>query len=398
MRKVVSGILWGAGVAVLLGVAARIATAPAIATPPVFAPDTYGDHFLRLAWTVAAPGAADFSLSPDGGTAAWTDVTGRIRRINTGTGKTLWRTSPLAGVNRVVAGNTGDVAAFSGLNPQRNSLVLLDAKVGDKKTRVFAGDGAVWSAAFAGGTAFVGTGGRAVYAVRGAPEKPLFRTRGIPDGFAVSADGSRLAFATWSPPAVSGCDAAGRETPWRYKDEPGRRLRVSVSADGRRVTVLSTRGAGGESPVLRVHDADTGKVLWQTALPADAGEASATMSADGNTVAATYCRVADNGITDWRLAYFNAAGQRLFADKGSALFEPHIIAVSPTGNTLTVQDGDATFFTLDRGGNFVSRLRLRPATPDGKPVRVLRVLSSDDGKTILLQQTGDKLTLLRAGS
>ena len=378
---------------------ARTATAPAVATPPVPATTGYGDSFLRTAWTLTTPGVTDCSLSPDGKSVAWTDADGRVRRVNAATSRTLWRTAPLAGVNCVVAGSDGVVAAYSGLNPEHNSLLLLDGVTGDKKTRVFAGDGAVWSAAFAGQTAFVGTGGRAVYAVGTVPQDtPRYRTEGIPDDFAVSADGSRLAFGTWSPPSVSGCEANGAGACWRFKDKPGRREAVSVSANGTRVMVLSTLGASGEQGVIRVHDAGTGKIVWQVALPSDAAKPVALLAADGDSVAVSYCRTGKTDVPDWRLAYFNGAGQRFFADKGSALFQPHLVAVSATGNTFVAQDGDATFFTLDRGGNFLSRLRLQPETPNGKPVRVQQVQCSGDGKTILLRLRGDKLALLRAGS
>ncbi|MBC8141610.1 MAG: hypothetical protein H7Y38_09245 [Armatimonadetes bacterium] len=399
-----TGWLVGAGFALTLGAVARMATAPAVATPPVPAPVAYGDAFLRTSWTVSVPGATGVHLAPNGKSAAWTDANGCVRRINTGNGRTVWRTSPLAGVNRVVVGAGGDVAAFSGLNPERNSVVLLDADTGDKKTRVFAGNGAVWSAAFgsktvfAAQTVFVGTGGRIVYAFRAVPsDKPRFLAAGIPDDLAVSADGSRLAFATWSPASVNGCAVAGSGTPWRFPEKPGRRARVSVSANGARVMALSTRGARGESGVVRIHDGATGKLVGQVMLPANATEPTAVFAANGESVAATYC-VRKGDARDWRLAYFDAKGRRFFAPMGSALFKPHIVAVSANGNTLTVQDGDATFFTLDRRGNFLSRLRLQPEAAGGKPVRVLDALASDDGKTILLRLRGDKLALLRAGS
>lgn len=390
--------LWGAGIALTLGAAVRLATAPAVATPPIPTGNGRGDAFLRTGWTVPVPGAVDVSLSPGGESVAWTDKNGCVRRINADTGSTLWRTSPLAGVNRVTVGTVGTVAAFSGLNHERNSVVLLDGDTGDKKTRVFAGDGAVWSAAFAGQTVFVGTGGRAVYAVGTAPtDKPRFRTGGIPDDLAVSADGSRLAMATWPPASVSAMNVADKEPTWRFDEKPGRRARVSVSANGARVMVLSVRGARGENGAVRVHDAQTGAIIGQVALPTNATEPTAFFAANGESVAVSYC-VRSGDACDRRLAYFDSTGRRFFAPMGSALFQPHIVAVGAKGDTLTVQDGDATFFTLDRRGNFLSRLRLLSETPGGKPVRVLRAETSDDGGTILLWLRGDKLALLRTGS
>ncbi len=390
----------GVGVAVLIvGVAARFAIVRASRTTSPHA--VAGRGHWQTAWTLPLPGAVDVSLAPTGDSVGWTDDKGSVRRILSESGRTLWRTTPLTGVNRVLVAATGAVAAFSGLNPERNSVVFLSARGGDQKSRVFAGDGAVWSAAFGpDGAAFVGTGGHIIYpAGEVGTGGARFRLQGMPESLAVSTDGSRLAVGTWFPGAVVCCAPDTENSCWQQAEpEPDRSCRVAISSDGSRVMVLSTRGAKGTDGMLRVHDGETGRLLWKVSLPDHAISPGALLSDDGGFVAVTYLRSAsEEDADDWRLAYFNADGRRVFADKGSALFKPRIAAIAADGSTITVRSGDDTLFTLDARGNFISQLHLTPDVRTGKSVVVEHTESSRDGKTLLLRRRDGQVTLLHAG-
>ncbi|MBC8135123.1 MAG: PQQ-binding-like beta-propeller repeat protein [Fibrella sp.] len=401
-------LLIGAGIAAGLGVLVRVITSPAVATPPkpfpspVIAPKfATGANRWRVAWTVPTPDVSDVSLSTDGQNVAWTDSKGCVRRLRSDSGRMLWRTAPLSGVNHVVAAPDGSVAAYSRLNPDRNSVVLLHPLHGELKSRIFAGDGAVWSAAFdMNSVAFIGTGGRMVYEVRNpSREKSPVLTDGVPESLVVASDASRIALGTWSRAGVLSCSLAGKQPCWRrVEPDADRACRVAVSADGSRVLVLSIRGANETEGMVRVHDGKTGALLWEVRLPEGASQPTALLSASGEYVAVTYRRsAAVANSDDWRLAYFDAEGNRLFSDKGSALFRPIIAAVAADGATITVRNADDTLFTLDRRGNFVAKMRLSDEKTL-KPFVIKDISSSLDGRTLLLERRDGQLTLLRNGA
>ena len=397
-------LLFAALATIPCGVVARILTTPAIANPPVAtaspSPTTRTEiknRRWKIAWTVPIPGVTDISLSTTGDNIAWTDRKGCARRLSGETGRMLWRTAPLLGINRVVAAPNGSVAAFSGLNPDRNSVVFLNALTGDRKTSVFAGTGAVWSAVFGSeDAAFVGTGGRNVYPVNDR-SVAAFPTDGIPESLSLSSDARRIAFGTWAPAGVSSCSLIGKKPCWRRMEtDLDRSCHVSLSDDGVRLLAVSTRGPHDTEGILRVHDAATGATLWEVYLPRHAAQPHALLSANGEYVAVTYRRDSTGADSDdYMLSYFDAEGNRVFADKGSVLFKPTITAIAADGSTLTVRSGDS-LYTLDRRGNFISRVRIPSESVTGKPVVIERTESSADGKTILIQSRDEKLTLLHA--
>ncbi|MBC7804730.1 MAG: hypothetical protein H7145_01140 [Akkermansiaceae bacterium] len=400
-------LLIGAGSAAGLGVLVRIITTPAVATPPkppplaTRIPNSPVTNRWREAWTVPVPGLTDVSLSTNGENISWTDDKGCVRRLLSNTGGTLWRTAPLSGVNKVIAAPDGSVAAYSRLNPDRTSVVLLHPQRGDQGSRIFAGNGAVWTAAFgANDVAFIGTGGRAVYEVRDPlTGKPPLPTDGMPESLAVASDAPRIALGTWSPAGVLSCSLSGKQFCWR-RAESGvdRACRVSISSEGSRVMVLSARGAKDTEGIVRVHDGKSGALLWEVRLPKGAAQPSALLSADGQYVAVTYRRSAEvTDADDWRLAYFNADGNRLFTDKGSALFKPVVAAIAADGATVTVRNGDDTLFTLDKRGNFIAKVFLSDEKT-GRPVIIKHTQSSNDGRTLLLHRRDGQLTLLRTGA
>lgn len=401
-------LIIGAGIAAGLGVLARIITSPAVATPPKVAlplnapARTATSSFWRILWTISAPGMTDVSLSTNGENIAWTDDKGCVRRVLCDTGRAQWRTAPITGINRVAAAPNGTVAAYSRLNPDRSSVVFLHPQFGDLRSRIFAENGAVWSAAF--GTedsAFIGTGDRKVYEHRDpvAVTAP-FSTDGMPESVAIAADRARIAFGTWSPAGVLSCSLSRNRQCWkRAESEVDRTCRVSLSEDGSRLMALSVRGAHETDGIIRVQDGATGAVLWEARLPEGAAFPSALLSANGEYVAVTYRRSAAlKDRENWRLACFGANGERLFRDKGSALFKPILAAIAANGSTVTVISGGDTLFTLDRRGTFINKLHLTADGNPDKPLFIRSVRSSRDGRTLLLQRGDGKLMLLRASA
>ena len=412
-------LIMGAGTALGLGIAARFftaLTAPAVATPPAPSPDAViqeksvppapGDNRFRwtTAWTVNAPRLLDVNLSVTGEDLAWTDDLGIVRRITCATGHTLWRTTtPLPGTNRVVISPSGTVAAFSCMNPASTIVTFLDAQFGTEKSHPFTVDGAVWSTAFGDSEsgAWIGSGERGLFSAQESPVKPRWRVAGVPQSLAIASAAPRLIVGTWQPAAVVGCSLTGKKACWeREEKDADRSCRVTVSRDGSRVVIVSTRGPHKTEPKITMCDGKSGMALWEAPLPADTMAPEVVLSENGTSLAVSYIRTSAmgriNDAVDAKLAYFDQDGHRCFRDKGSALFRPHAVAVSPDGSMLTVQSGLDTLFCLDRSGNFISKLCLPADSKTGVVPTIERAMASQDGRTLLLYRHDGKLTLLRA--
>ena len=397
-------------------------------------PNTDNRPHWQSLWTRATPRAECISLSGDGQSVAWVDETGSVRRVLVETGKTLWQTPPLPGINRVLAvpGENGGVMAYGYLNPVKPTLRLLDAHGGVAHARTFAVDGAVWNvqASPDGKNVVVGTGKSFLYVLPVAAPPPLpvsrpvaapgvkmpavvpvvaaqkppvkMQVQGIPGDFDIALRDPVTLAGTWQQSGVSvwGLDGTPK---WRHSDfEPDRIYHVHLSADGSVAVATSTKGPDQKEARLHLWDARTGQFLWST--PLDAAYPKALVSANGNLIAVTYARVNENepgassdpNNQERKLALFDRTGKRRFSDKGGLFFAPELVALSSDGTRLTVRDKSGYFYTLDDRGHMVGRVRL-PLDPDtGLPPTIRETQTSRDGKTLLIVRGDGQMTLLQS--
>jgi len=415
-------------VATASGEAVAFTPPPAVDDPAAPSPPLTGVRpGWSVAWTRPAPGLIALDLSPDGRGVAWVDDKGAVRLVDAPSGRTLWRTHPLAGVNAVAAvpfseGAFVAVLAYSRLNPAAPLVHLLPRGTGAAPTQAanpatYRVDGAVWDVAvsFGGERALIGTGQRSLYVLPLRDAAPPSRaakswqTPGIPGSLAVT-DREPLALAaTWQDAGVSayGLDGTPR---WRHDEADAARLyQVRLSANGKTAVAVSARAPRESGVRIHVWDADSGKRLFWANLP-DANHPRVCVSADGGRVAVTYLRMTHyrtGVVTEHKLAAWDRAGRPLFKEKGgSGFFSPDdIVALSHDGSRITVQDRRRNIlYTLDGRGNFVHQLRLSAAGPKtpgvpAPPVPVLReTVATPDGAFLLVHRGDGQISLLKAVS
>ncbi|GEM_PF-1196260 len=377
--------------------------------------------------TLPTPGLRAAALAADGGTLAWVDDRGRVRRVDVATGKTLWRTPPLPGVNHLQVTPGGGILACSLRNPAAPVVRLLHPRWGEKHAREFSVEGAVWDLALdAEGTrAVVGTGERFVYVLPltvrqgnspgassgGAataaaarspfdlpqPEPLRWRASGIPASVAVASGRPVVFMGLWQESGVNARLIDGTSRWHAVSGEPERDYDVRLSADGSTAVAVSTRGQRGEATRIEAWDLPSGRRLWLEDL--DARDVRVRLSRDGRFIAMSYVRSSSSGAApEDKVVLFDRDGNRLFADKGSAVFHPRLAALSPDGSRLVVQSGPDTLFVLDSRGRFLGKRRLPPHPKTGAMPQIRDVVMSDDGRYLLLRRADDHVTLLKAAS
>lgn len=371
-------------------------------------------------WTRPAPDLSAVSIASDGSSVAWLDRSGAVRRLDGASGKTLWQTPPLAGMNRLAVAPEGDVFVYSNLNRLQPRLRMLDRNGGAARGALYPLDGAVWSLAIAGGgsAVFVGTGKGTIYSIPLRPNPTAAFARpntwtaeGIPQALAVAADASPALVSTWETHALSAWNPAtaalsaappqASPSPLWHADmgDPARGLRIAVSQNGTTALCLSDRGARGDDPRLEVWDAKTGALLWQESF--DGYGARAQVSADGKVIAITYAHLSDynsGSVVEHKLSLFSRDGTRLFREKGGLYFSPELVALSQDGGRVTVQSGRSIFYTLDGHGNFRTKLALPDDPRTHMPPTVRDCQASTDGQYLLVVRGDGQISLFRAVS
>ena len=346
----------------------------------------------RPRWTSPIRGLVDGSLSPDGSTFAWIDSLGRISWIDMATGKTLVRRPPLRGVDRLVVDNRGTVVAWTRLNPGRTSLAIVRPVEAPPLGRDLARP--LWSVALDSTrqAVWVGTGDRALHWVP-LDSGPMRRTElpGIPERLAANQGG--VVAALWLESGICGLDSRGAIR-WRMDgDHRARRWSPIVGVGGNQVYALSWRGPQRTEWRLTRVDTVSGRLQWE--LPIDGAEVSALCSADGERIAVATSQPArtPDGLGQRKLHMVGSDGKWLFRDKGSAVFQPVLAAVSVRGERITVVDGDRGISTLDRNGQTIARrIGLPGKRENGRPAQVEAVISSADGRRMLLLRADQRLT------
>ena len=393
--------------ALVLGVAARFfgaaTTAPAIATSVAPAPEKEdkgdGRPRWRVLWTRPAPALAAMDIA--GETVAWVDEKGAVRRLDTA-GRTVWRTPPRPGVNRVAATPAGLVLAYSHLNPAQPAVRVLTGTT----SAGLPVDGAVWDVEVSesGDRALIGTGARSLYLLPLSPKnsaapqaKARWRTEGIPDSLAVSA-GQPLAVAgMWQKTGVSAWSLDGTPRWWHEERDPTRLYSVTLSSNGSTAVAVSCCGPHEADARLDIWDADTGRQLWTA--PLGGYRPRALVTDNGRYIAVAYVRKVTYGSTvnrERRVAlYERATGRRLW-EKGGLYFAPEMAALSGDGQRLTVTDGTSRLYTLDARGKIVSSQLLPANEKTGAVPTIRETAAGQDGKYLLIRRGDGQITLLKA--
>ncbi len=417
-------ILLGA-LALACGAGIRLSNSPAAtpavrtsraAVPPVV---ELGDGRPRWEplWTRPAPDLARASVAADGSSVAWIDRKGSVRRLDPLTGRALWQTAPIGGATQVTAVPGGDVLAYAPMNRLRPTVQVLDRVHGAKKGALYPLDGAVWSVAVANGgsAAFIGTGKGSVYTlpIRRQPQDLFLRptvwsAAGIPESLTATEDGSLTlvshwgmnGIGAWHPTKPTLLTTASVPVPpiWlKPETEAKRYLTLSVSDNGTTALALSQVGPRRQTARLDVLDAATGNRLWKVDL--NASGAKAQVSSDGQFVAVTCARMSDyktGSILEHKLSFYARNGQQVFGERGGLYFSPELVAVSADGSRITVQSGPSTIFTLDRRGNFKSKLTLAKNVNTNTSPTIRECIATSNGRYLLLVRGDGQITYYKA--
>lgn len=353
-----------------------------------------------MLWERPAPLLRSAALSPDGQTIAWISEKGQVRRFDSETGNQLWRTPPIPGMDSVAAAPGGQVLTWKRLAPQRAEVMILDAQTGIAGARIQKVSGAIWTIVVSpdGKSFVVGAGDRSItrWPLGGstAPPKGL-HVEGYPETLTIARDGS-FACGTWLPSGIS----ASKN--WRFREaDPARWFDVTLSADGKTLVALSRRGArrrtSAAEPELMVWDRATGKMLWEHKI--NGTEPRLLVSEDGSVVALSFVATTHYTTGDQserRLCLFARDGSKLAPERGGSYLAPELVALSASGNRITVLDMDRSLCTLDRAGRTVARLTLPLDPQTNQPHSIRSTQASADGQTLLIHRGDDTLVLYRA--
>jgi len=103
---------------------------------------------------------------------------------------------------------------------------------------------------------------------------------------------------------------------------------------------------------------------------------------------ADYLAKSNTGIVERKVAVYGANGQLLW-DKGGLFFEPRLVALSPTGESVIVSDGGKSLYNINAKGKILSKDTLNGT--------IRKTLSSEDGRYVLLYCGDGYLYLVRVG-
>lgn len=339
------------------------------------------------------------SLSGDGRGIAILDKTQVVRRLDPQNGQTLWTTARLDRVDRIAAASGGQALAWKAHSPVDSEIWILSAASGSIGARRQKVTGAIWSIAVApNGTGyFVGTGDRFVTRFPlGASVEPTMRlgVTGLPESIAVAERNSVAACGLWLSSGVAGLTGTAQ---WRVEEpDASRWFDLQLSADGSTLLGISQKGSRrlGREARVTVWDAPTGRELWSEMLPG--ASPAARVSANGSVIAVSYfssAHYATGDLMESKLALFDRKGRALAPPRGGSYLSPTLVALSSSGNRVTVLDGDRSLCTLDNRGRTVARL---PLGTGDDAVSIRQTQSTADGNGLLMYRGNGVLQYYRA--
>ena len=344
---------------------------------------------ISIAWKTPVHEPVSLAMSAGGKYSGVVDKKGEVRLYDQ-TGHIVWTQEVEGATDVLVARNGQSILVYSKLNPvhqdvhffRRDGVRLWKHKV----------DGCVWSGAVSedGLRAAVTTGEKYIYVYTPDPKRPRYnrwRLEGIGYRAVFTPDNKRVVVGTWQDSALACYDLKGAFQ-WRCRHAEDRQYDLHLSADSRGIVGVIPATIHDPHAELAYWDAG-GKLRWKQ--PVKGFEAHALVSPQGQYVAVSYANFLSekgDGIIERKVAVYRSDGKLLWS-KGGLFFEPRLVALSPTGSTVIVSDGERSLYNVDQRGKILSKLTL--------PGTIRKALSSDDGRRILLYCGDGYPYLMRIG-
>jgi len=344
---------------------------------------------ISVRWKSPVNQPVCLAMSTGGKFCASVDKDGTVRFYNQ-LGHLLWKQHVEGATDVLVARNGQSILVYSKLNPVFQDVYFF-RKDGRKlwKHRV---EGSVWAGAVSsdGTLAAVTTGERYVYRYKPDPSRPKYRRwrlDGIGYQVTFTPDNQRIVAGTWQEPALVCYDIEGKFQ-WRSRHDTDRQYELRTSGDGRRV--LGVLPGTQHDPGIEMCFWDSGgKLLWKRSL--DGFDSYALVSPQSRYVAISYANFLSgegSDIIERKVAVYKSDG-RLLWEKGGLFFGPRLVALSPTGSSVIVSDGERSLYNIDERGKILSKLTL------GGTIR--KTVSSEDGHRILLYCGDGWLYMMHVG-
>jgi hypothetical protein len=316
---------------------------------------------------------------------------GGIVRIYGPKGKLQWKQQVKGATDVMVARNGQSVLVYSRLNPiyqevnffRMNGSLLWTCRV----------KGCVWSGAVSadGVHAAVTTGERYVYLYEADPHRPSYRRwrlQGIGYSLLFTPDNKRVVVGTYQKPMLACYDLTG-EMLWSSKCDSERQFELRVSADSKSIVGVIPATRYNPGAEIRFWSSG-GHLVWRQ--PLQGFDAHALVSPQSQYVAVSYANTIPSRkggeIVERKVAVYKANGGLLW-DKGGLFFGPHLVALSPTGSSVIVSDGEHSVFNIDQRGRILSKMNMNGS--------IRTAVSTEDGRRILLYCGDDWLYLMGVG-
>jgi len=305
-------------------------------------------------------------------------------------GRLLWRQKVKGATDVLIARNGQSVLVYSKLNPVYQEVCFF--RRDGRRLWTHKVEGCVWSGAVSadGMRAAVTTGERYIYVYKPDPNRPKYRRwrlEGIGYSVLYTPDNKRVVAATWQKSRLACYDLDGRFQ-WRSECEPDRQYELHASADSRSILGVIPGTQYKPGAELRFWDSG-GKLCWRQTL--DGFDARALVSPQSQYVAVSYASYISRkgeGIIERKVAVYRSDGHLLW-EKGGLFFGPRLMALSPTGSSVIVSDGEHSVYNLDRRGKILSKFDMAGG--------IRKAVSSEDGRRILLHCGDGWLYLMGVG-
>lgn len=348
-----------------------------------------GNETISILWEHKANRPQSLTISPGGQFFGGVDKDGLVRLYDE-SGKALWTKSVDGATDVLVARSGQSMLVYSRLNPihrtvrfyRRDGSMLWSHEV----------QGSVWAGAVTpdGQYAAVTTGEKFLYRYTPHPTSPKYRRwrlKGIGHCLTFTPDSNRMVVGTWQDSTIACYDLEG-SAKWLLEQDSKHQYGLRLSSDGKHILGVRPGTQHTPSGEICLWDSD-GQGIWQRDL---AGyDIEARVSPQSKYVAVSYATILkhkNTEIVERKVAVYAADG-KLSWEKGGLFFGPRLVALSPTGDSVIVSDGNRSIYNIDRSGRILSKRNFRS--------RVEMTSSSDDGRRILIYCSDGSLYLLGVG-
>jgi len=344
---------------------------------------------ISVRWQRKVNQPQSLTISPGAQFFGGADKDGTVRLYDD-RGKVLWTKRVEGATDVLIARNGQSILVYSRLNPvhrtvrffRRDGRELWEHEV----------EGSVWAGAVTpdGQYAAVTTGEKFVYLYTPHPTNPSFRRwrlQGIGHCLTFTPDSKSLVAGTWQDSTIARYELDGSPK-WILGQESERQYELQTSGDGKHI--LGVRPSTQHTPLAEICLWDSaGKGIWRKTL--EGFDVAARISPQSKYVAVSYATILSHKnteIIERKVAVYSADG-KLVWEKGGLFFGPRLVALSPTGDSVIVSDGNRSLYNIDRRGRILSKQTFKST--------IKTAVSSEDGRRILLYCQDGWLYLLGVG-